>query len=181
MSNTRERYVAVNGAWPTGSLPPLTAGEAVRAFRMLYHHRFHERWPHKVKAVKGANRRTHIDWIGRRQNVKAMLVAPDAGWHSFIHDLSHWMHRRQYPHQNPHKGSAHPAVEIDLIEKVVNSGWLDGRLKRPEKPKKERNVRAERGQRVLENLARWERKKKRAETAIKKLKRQAKYYERVAA
>lgn len=132
---TRDKYVAVNGAWPVArdKLPPLTGKVALAAFRALYLHRFHHRWTLPVKVVRGARRRTWPDWVkvGRRtrrgyqRQVMAMILAPDAGWHSFIHDLSHWMHRRQYPGQNPHRGSAHACVERDLIEKVVNSGWLN--------------------------------------------------------
>lgn len=165
---TSDRYVAVNGAWP-GELPALTGPEAVKAFRMLYRHRFGKRWTKPIKVVNGRRRRT---WT----RSGAMVVAPDQGWHDFIHDLSHWMHRRQYPGQMPHRGSSHALVERDLIETVVNRGWLTGKLASKAKPKEAVDVKVVRAARVAASLKRWEAKKRRAETAIKKLKRQAAYY-----
>lgn len=169
---TRERYRAVNGAWPVASfeLPKLTDGEAKRAFRMLYRHRFGKKWMGRApRIVRGQRRRT---WWNR--------LAPDAGWHSFIHDLSHDFHSRQYPGQNPHKGSSHAAVEIDLIEFVVNRGWLEGKLKsKPREKKPAPDIRTVRKARAEQNLKRWLTKKKRAETAIKKLTKTIRYYDQL--
>lgn len=200
-TSTRDRYKAVNGAWPVpnNELPPLSAQEAVSAFRILYRHRFDESWSGQVVAVKGRHRRTwnHGRVTVRRKGqligVSRFIVAHDQGWHDFIHDLSHWIHRKQYPGQMPHKGSSHAAVEIDLIEQVVNRGWLQGSLKRKGKPTMELpqtvkspenlkrakpDVKVIRAAAVNKRLKAWRTRLKRAETAVKKLTRQARYYER---
>lgn len=191
ISKTAAKYVAVNGAWPLPSnlLPTLTAKMAVKAFRALYRHRFHKPWHLKVVPVRGRRRRTWTDAnpkapkIGskewRKWGLTVMIVAPDAGWHNFIHDLSHWMHSKQYPDQNAHKASSHAAVEMDLIEQVVKRGWLDEQPKETVKvPKPKPDLKAVRYQRVLASIKTWESKMKRAQTALKKLRRKQKYYER---
>jgi len=162
----RNRYnVAVNSVWPK-ELPPMTDNVARRAFRALYHHRFGKPWRgHKLRIVRGRRRRTYWN-----------RLAPDSGWHAFIHDLSHDFHAKQYPKEKPH-GPMHGAVERDLIEQVLARGWLNEAPKAP-KAKPERNIIGERKAAVALRLAKWEAKRKRAETAIKKLRRQMTYYER---
>lgn len=62
-----------------------------------------------------------------------------------------------------------------MIEEVVARGWLNPQ---PAKVKPERDLRAERHKKLLARLSKWESKLSRAETAIRKLKRQIAYYER---
>lgn len=66
-----------------------------------------------------------------------------------------------------------------MISHVVGSGWLDGKLKRPEKPKA--NPADLRYRRIVDAITRWESKERRAKNALKKLQRQKAYYERKAA
>ena len=180
-SRTQAKYIAVNGTWPS-TLPPLSARTAKKAFKALYRYRFHKPWTDEVEAVKGSRRRTwvHIKplkgkWHGRR---RVMVVAPDAGWHDFIHDLSHWVHGKQYPDQNAHKGSSHAAVERDLIEEVLRRGWLNEVV--PVKPKKAKpDVKQVRLQQIQKRIKSWTTKQKRATTALKKLQRQLARYEKL--
>jgi hypothetical protein len=169
-----ERYQSVNGAWPD-AVPALTAAEATSAAKRLYRLGM-------GRAFRGKTRLTS----GRRYNYVrrgVLFVNPKGhhfgGWRDLVHDLSHYCHRRKHPGHKPHDGrGTHAFIERTMIEHVVNSGWLDGRLKRPDKPTKQTDVRALRQRRVLERLAAWEAKRKRAERALAKLRRQARYYEK---
>lgn len=105
-------------------------------------------------------------------------VASFVGWQAIVHDVSHWAFNRMY---NSRKLGHHPAqhafIERTLAEHVVQSGWLDGKLKRPGSPKPLRNLRAERAARVAARLVKWEAKRKRAENEVRKLRRKVRYYE----
>jgi len=95
-----------------------------------------------------------------------------------VHDLSHACFEIMLPEAKPH-ATGHAYIERQMIEYVVASGWLDGRLQakaRPAKPKPD--VRTVRYERVLAGIRRWRSKAKRADTALKKLERQRRYYER---
>lgn len=165
----REWYHRVNSAWPA-TMPPLTADEAIRAGRKLY--RFGKGYTFRgdVRVTSG-NRYT---WI--RGGV--MSVNPEQGWHTLVHFLSHYCAPGRH-------GADHARMELRMIKQVIRRGWLDGKLKsepKPEIPPPTLDaVRAERKQRIEQRIARWESKKKRAETALKKLRKSLRYYERVAA
>lgn len=166
-----ERYQSVNGAWPQ-SAPALTAQEAVAAAKRLYRLVMRKPWIEKIKVTSG-NRR------GAAVRYGMMIVNPDAGWKGLVHSLSHRCHYRLHPGHKPHDGrGTHAFIERTMIEHVVNSGWLEGKLKRPNKPKAEVDVKVIRAKRVAARIKAWEAKRKRAETALRKLARMAAYYER---
>jgi hypothetical protein len=61
----------------------------------------------------------------------------DQGWPDIVHLLSHYVHARKYPGHKPHDGrGTHAFVERSMIQYVVESGWLEGKLKRAERPAK---------------------------------------------
>lgn len=66
-----------------------------------------------------------------------------------------------------------------MIRYVVASGWLAGKLKPKAKPKVE--LRTKRLASVLRRISSWESKLRRARTALRKLERQRRYYEKKAA
>jgi uncharacterized membrane protein YjjP (DUF1212 family) len=66
-----------------------------------------------------------------------------------------------------------------MIEYVLTQGWLTGKLRKADKAKPD--LRSERLARIVERIARWETKAKRADTALRKLKRQRARYERLEA
>jgi hypothetical protein len=170
------RYGSVNGAWPPDTndgrdLKP-TPQEAMSAARRLYRLGTGRAFRGRVRLTSG-NRYT---WVRRH----VLYVNPDCrrgGWHELVHDLSHYCHRKVHPRNKPHAGT-HAWIERNMIQHVVESGWLDGKLKRPAKEKPD--VRQVRQKRVLAAINKWEAKRKRAETALKKLRRQARYYEKKA-
>lgn len=171
------KYQSVNGAWPEGTnegraLKP-TPQEALSGARRLYRKAFGRPFKGKMKLTSGG-RYTYI-----RRGV--FYVNPDqdghgggGGWHEIVHGISHYACARLHP-KAPGHGPQHAWIERELIEHVVNSGWLEGKLRRPEKPKGD--PKAERHARVLARIIAWERKKRRAETALRTLARQRRYYE----
>lgn len=180
-SITAMSYEKVNALWPEGTkdgrmLKP-TPQEAISAARRLYRFVLKKKWTGKIKVTSG-NRYSYI-----RGGV--MYVNPDwrgsgnwhegGGWHELVHMLSHSFAQRKYPNASGH-GSLHAEVEYDMTEYVVKSGWLLGKLKRPEKasidPKLAKRESVER------RLKAWETKRKRAETALRKLRAQQRRYER---
>jgi hypothetical protein len=61
---------------------------------------------------------------------------------------------------------------------VVKRGWLEVAQPKAREPKAKPDIKAIRHQRVLAAIKRWETKMKRAETALRKLRRQKARYEK---
>ena len=158
-----------------GFSPEITAHEALAAIRLLWRYEFGKRWPGKPSRVRvtSGRRYTHV-------YTRGAVINPAHGWPELIHSLSHRFHALSSPNRGPH-GGAHASVEKRLTEYVINAGWLAGTLKAVEKVKVKKpkpNPVVIRHARVLLAIKRWETKAKRAETALKKLRRQQRYYER---
>lgn len=164
----RRPYATVNAVWPA-TIPPLTEQEAAAAARRLYRIAVDAPFKGRIKFVTG---RRHTRFVYGTLNINVKR-----GWHSLVHTISHRAHRRLNPGRKPHD-FRHAFIEKTLIAAVVSRGWLDGKLKRPEKPKPAVDQRQLRYQRVLARIAAWQKKAKRADTALKKLSRQKAYYER---
>ena len=166
----KEWYRRVNETWPAGPLPKLTPDEAWRAARRLF--RFEtgdSRVDHLV--VTSGNRRTLV-------RGRTLIFNPVDGWHTLVHIVSH------YACPGVH-GADHARCEMAMIKEVIKRGWLTGALATPEEPPAPppslNAARIEKMQRIEARIARWESKKKRAETALKKLRKSLKYYERLVA
>jgi hypothetical protein len=175
-SPTRQRYAGLEAAWPD-NLPPLTGQEAVSAARRLYRLGMGKAFRGQIKLTSG-NRYT---WI--RGGV--LYVNPDGhhfgAWRDLVHDLSHLVHRRLHPKLDPHDWS-HAHLERRLTEHVLSQGWLDGKLRRPDKPaprQQRLDLRAQRHKRVMAALARAEHRLKLAERAVARLTKRRRYYERM--
>lgn len=165
-------YRAVNATWGISrwELPALDREEAVTAYRKL--------WKVATRAVAepGGIRFTS----GNRNNIiraagGTCVINPDRGWWGLVHSISHYAHYRKHPRARDHD-PLQANLERRLIEHVVEQGWLDGRLKRAVKAKAKPDVRAVRAALVDTKIKTWESKKRRAETALKKLYRQRRYY-----
>lgn len=165
----RVKYAHVNGQWPE-TIPELTGPEALSAAKRLYRFAMKRAFRGRWKLVSG-NRYTWTQSGVFCVNPKR-TGASQPGWHDLVHMMSHHCARRLHPTAKPH-GPQHHFIEKEMVEYVIKSGWLDGKLKpKPPAPKPTEH------DKVLIGLKRWEAKRKRAETAIRKLKRRAKYYER---
>lgn len=162
-------YLRVNGAWPK-PLPPLTPAEISTAAKRLWlkFYGYPLKWPIRLTS-------------GRRYSCLrrgTFVLNPTRGWSHLVHDLSHVIFYRKHPDLSPHD-YRHAVLEGAMVDYVVTHGWLDGKLRREPKPKKVR-PKPTPYERCLARLAVWETKRRRAETAIKKLKRSKAAFERAA-
>jgi hypothetical protein len=179
MTERRVKYHAVNGQWPEGTnagrdLKP-TPQEAVSAAKRLYRFALKKPFRGKIKMTSGRR----YTWIRRG----VMYVNPDCrgqGWHELVHDLSHLFTHRLFPNAKGH-GPQHAFLEKEMIAHVVNSGWLDGKLRSKVREKPPRDVHAERLARLDASTKRWTTKLRRAETALRKIARQRARLARVKA
>jgi hypothetical protein len=81
----------------------------------------------------------------------------------------------------PGHGAQHAFLEREMIQHVVCSGWLVGKLKRPEMPKAPKDWPAIRYARVQKRIIVWTGKQRRADRMLRQLRRRQKYNERRAA
>lgn len=96
----------------------------------------------------------------------------DKGWGRLIHDVSHMLQQYRHPKLRPHD-STHHQIERDVQLYVETSGMLDPVPQAIERVRESiEKSRAARYVNLCERLKRWETKRKRAETAIRKLARQ---------
>ena len=173
------KYQSVNGQWPEGTnegraLKP-TPDEAVAAAKRLYRFAFKRPFRGKFKITSGRN----YTWPRRG----VFNVNPDqrkGGWHELVHSMSHYATHRQFPNAKAH-GPQHAFIEREMIKYVIDSGWLEGKLKSKRKPKLPADPKAVRAARVAARIKAWEAKKRRAENALKKLQRSARYYQKQTA
>lgn len=171
------KYQSVNGKWPEGTndgrdLIP-TDKEAISGAKRLYRKAMGRPFRGKVKLTSG-NRYTYVrggilyvnpnekNWTGK-----------NGGWHEIVHGLSHHAARRLW---NEAHGPRHAFIERELIDYVVSHGFLDGKLKRESKPKLP--VKEARYTSILTRIKKWETKLKRADTALRKLRRAKARYEK---
>jgi hypothetical protein len=165
-------YERVNEEWPANTnagrdLKP-TADEATRAVKLLWRKWTKRPFPWTIRVTSG-NRRT---WIADRP--KTFNVNPDersGGWHEVVHSMSHLVAWKLHPGSKNH-GAQHHWIEQEMVKHVVASGWLEGKLKRPEKPPVDKK--AAKIANVALRIKRWETRRRRAETALRKLRQQQK-------
>lgn len=177
----KEWYQRVNEAWPAiVPFPPLTFDAGANAVRRLY--RFVTGNTFTGKIVETTGRRYSY---ARRGTFFVNTTGHPHGrgaWHDFIHDLSHHLASRVYDYPIKPHSREHAKLELRLVKEIVKRGWLQ-----PEAPQREpvtapaptRDLKAEKLLRIESRIVAWERKAKRAQTALRKLNRQRSYYQRV--
>lgn len=165
----KEWYRRVNAAWPA-DVPPLTAPEAVRAVRRLYRFGLRRTFRGEVRVTSGRR----YTWMYHG----VLFVNPEKGWKDLVHLISHYAAERLEP--GAAHGGYHARMELRMIKAVIRRGWLSGALRDPERAPVVVDERAARQGRLAVRLVAWERRAKRAATALKKLRRQLQYYARTA-
>ncbi len=120
------------------------------------------KFPYKIRIGSG-NRST---WLSSG----VFTVNPDQGWHDINHDMSHFVHRRLTG--KSHAGN-HMSRERDGAA-LIRKRFLEEEPYQEKKP--EVNLVAKRAVSVDRRIVGWEKKLKRAKTALKKLKKQKRYY-----
>lgn len=171
---TTNRYESINAAWRASGLPPVTREEVTRALAILCR-KFggtQHGGPSMVRPFR--RKRVRVCWISLKGGTL------DKGWPRLAHDLSHDLFEARHPRLKQHH-PAHAAVEREVSEYIIASGWLTGSLKRKAATPSRAERVADKRASVEARLARWETKARRAATAIKKLRRALKSYERRAA
>lgn len=171
MPTARDYELVVEKVWREGStskqmcnVHPNLAMNYVRAF---WKQETGRKFPWKLRVGSG-NRRTWRDSHG-------FTVNPDQGWHDINHDMSHFIERQQ-------TGGAHTDRHVRL--EGAGARLIVRRFLRDEPyvdKKKERDHIADRAARVDAGIQRWDAKLKRAATALKKLKKKQRYYDKVLA
>lgn len=174
------KYQTVNGQWPA-TMPALTEQEAISAARRLYRFGMKKKWPYPIamdRKMRGRSVSFRVD-----NSRPVMTINTRKGWHGLVHSMSHRCHERLNGRTKNYSAHdfRHAWIEREMIKHVVGSGWLDGRLRREPKPKPQRDPAQERRARTQAAIERWERKAKRAENALRKLRRRQAYYERTTA
>jgi hypothetical protein len=176
-------YRQVNAVWPT-PYPVPTPKEAITGAKRLI------RLAHRLAIQDGAvpkfatlrRRKFKITSGNRYTEVRSGVwyVNPNQGnhwgWHQIVHGISHWAQRHYWPQADGH-GALHAWLENELADYAVKN-FLSGQLVRPVKAKPEVDVKTLRAARVAKRIKQWEAKKRRAETALRKLRRTEKYYGR---
>lgn len=173
-------YEQVNGQWPE-QLPVPTPKEAIAGTRRLVRRAFALAKAEGVpcdygRYIRGrkfrittGNRYTHPYSGEWRVNPNGRHFG---GWRDIVHGVSHWAHRRFWPKEDPH-ASRHHWMERELVDFAV-ANFLAGQLARPEPPAPDRK--AARASSVAARLKTWEAKRRRADNALRKLRKQARYY-----
>jgi len=169
-------YSQVNDPWlsvPGGVTTKPDAQEAVSAAKRLYRKAMGKPFRGTFKITSG----NRYNWI--RRNV--FSVNPGGhhfgAWRDLVHDISHYAHQRLHP-DSPAHGSIHRTLERELAIYVIESGWLTGKLKSKAVPKAKPTGDQKRlleGARIAERIKSWEAKERRAQNALKKLRKTPAY------
>jgi len=118
----------------------------------------------KIRIGTG-NRRT---WVNRG----VLSVNPDQGWHDINHDFTHFIERRKTGDAH---SESHLYLERDGAELIRRRFLTEGKPPEEPKPTKE-DLQTKRAASVDRRIIQWERKQQRATNALKKLRKQKRYY-----
>lgn len=161
-------YRDVNDAWGNIKLPPITEKEAHKVFDKLVT-KFGGR---KMRKPWWAGR-PNTSWASPKEIDTTYTPMRYRGLPAAVHDAGHWVHSKLHPIAKTHC-HPHAALEKAMIEHVVAKGLHVPKRKAP----KAKATKAQRLAHAHALLKRWMTKKKRAETAIKKLNAKARRLER---
>jgi hypothetical protein len=166
------RYVPVAQSLPD-VLPAITRAEAEKAATLLLKKFGNKR---EASARVGFNLTFKTSWHRGKARRCWISSKPTAGhfrgWGRLIHDVSHTVFEHRHPTWRPHD-HGHAAVEAEIAQFVAQSGWLDGGLRpAPKKAPTRQEALDKQVAAINARVARWEAKARRAERALKKLRRQ---------
>lgn len=162
---TAEDYSRVMGkAWDDVSdkqMRNVWENHAKSYVRAFWKQEVGRKFPYKIRIGSG-NRNT---WL----QGSVFTVNPDAGWSDINHDMSHFIHWRKTGLS--HQGG-HMSVERDGAALIRRRFLEEG----PPPVKPQEDLIEKRAASVDRRIVGWEKKLKRAKTALKKLKKQKRYY-----
>ena len=184
----RKTYGQVNRMFPN-QLPILEKDEAERAYKKLVAKfgtkkvwsEYSNKWITKKMKVRqtrkkgcplgNANPRywkvkVRKCWLSLNGDTNTL----SKGWRRLVHDVSHYVHDFRFPNSNDHD-LAQAKIEQEMAQFVINSGWLEGKLKSKPKAKPTKDEKQNAKRINLEKLIKsWGTKEQRAKTYIKKYK-----------
>ena len=173
-------YGSVNRMWPE-KLPILEKDEAERAYKRLIAKfgkkkvwsEYSNKWITKKKIVRQTRKRGTKTWKTRVRKCWLSLNGDtnslSKGWRRLVHDVSHYVYYFRFPNNSQDHNIAQAKIEQEMAQFVIDSGWLDGKLKSKPKPKPTKDEKQTAKTKNLIKLIRsWERKETTAKTYIKK-------------
>jgi hypothetical protein len=164
-------YDDVNGAWGGAILPPITQAQAIPLFKKLIA-RF-GRHPDKLptRAPYWARKGRKVWASPRPRDTSRYANGGHNGLGRMIHDASHIVFEDHHPGLKTHS-HVHAALELAMIQYAMKKGWHLPKAKPEPKPKPSKDeARALKIARTVASIARWEAKARRAENALRKLRR----------
>lgn len=176
-------YTAANEPWPK-VLPYITREEAERAATKLC--RKFGKWEDRSETVKmDASRRRDYLPAGKGARIFKPWICLSGdpstvyrGWRRLVHSLSHRIYHYRYPYERRGHARFHHTLEAEMVAFVLSTDWLQGGLKPKAKAAPSIDEKKVAKFNALQaRIARWESKQRRAENALKKLRRSIKRME----
>ena len=188
MKKAQERYDKyVNSEWEKvyseigqKGLPIPSDQEAITGSKRLYRKFMGRSWKGKIKIVNGnkytkVRRREGVMYINpNRKSRYGWHLGFSGGWEQIVHTLSH--HIGYWKFDEGH-GTKQLWLEAKMTRYVLKNKFYLGALKSKKKIVVKDPV-VERAKSVERRNAKWETKLKRTQNALKKLRKQQRYYEK---
>lgn len=141
-------------AWP--SRPELTKEVARVAAKKLWRKLTGQPWKHSRRRIEFTSGKRN-----NRMHSSRLVINPDRGWPWFVWCLTFYAVKPPYDHKR---------TALEMIQYVVDQGWLSGRPATKKRKPPETRTKSELRLAALETrVARWEGKRDRAVNALKKL------------
>jgi len=156
-------YDDVNNAWGGQPLPPITAERSRQVFGKLV-----RRFGGRKMRMPSWSRRLNRSWAAPKGTSTDRPRLN--GMPRMVHDASHWVYGRLHPTFKTHS-AAHAALEKQMIECVLAEGWYLPKV--APTPTADEKIAAELAK-AEASIKRWTTKAKRADTALRKLRRREK-------
>ena len=151
-------------------LPACTYEEALKAHKLLVRKfglKRNASWRPYLKAMSPKYKPRKC-WVALSGDVSSL----DRGWRRLIHDTSHNVFDYRHPRIHFSHSAKQAELELEMINYVKSSGWLEGSLKSQVLSKEEKKF--EKVEHFKKLLNKWEAKQKFASTFVKKYKQRLK-------